>query len=594
VTLIETAEGKPARDPWKRWLIALWLLGCACMLYYKWGAILGFGLGDTDDNIRFAQVQAWLNGQGWYDLRQYRLDPPVGASIHWSRLVDLPIAGLILTLKPFFGTIVANKAAVAIAPLLALAGAMFGLALAVRRLVDSESYVLAMAILACAQTALLMWMPLRIDHHGWQLATLIVTLAGLADPKPVRGALTVALATTCSLVIGLEFLPYAALAAGVLALRWVWNAGDETQRLRVYGASLAIGCAVGFALFASYDNRAPRCDALTPVWLSVALGGGGLLVLLSTLTIADRRWRFAAAFAAGALLAAGFALGWPQCLGRPEHMSPELEKLWFANIREAKPLYLHDWRIALPIIALPVVGMVGSLIALWRARATERFAPWAAAALFSIFSCGMLVWQTRAGPSAQLLAVPGATALGWMLLPRLLEHRLMVVRLFGTVAAFLVVSGLFMVFTLNLIPEKPVSEGRRQINRANGRCPTLAALRPIAALPPATIFTFVDFGPRLIATTHHSAIAGPYHRNGDAILDVQHAFRGDAETAHRVMLKHHASLLLLCPGMSESTIYAAQAKNGFYVQLMQGEVPAWLEPMPLPPNSPFKLWRIKG
>ncbi len=575
-------------------MLALWLLGCAFLVYYKWNGIVWFALGDTDDNIRFAQVQAWLNGQGWYDLRQYRLDPPLGASIHWSRLVDLPIAGLILLLKPFVGTFAADKAAVAIAPLLSLGGAMFGLAVAVRRLVDRESYVLAMAILACAQAALLMWMPLRIDHHGWQLATLIFTLAGLADEKPVRGALTVALATSFSLVIGLEFLPYAALAAGVLALRWVWNAGDEAVRLRVYGASLAIGCAVGFALFASYDNRAPRCDALTPVWLSVALGGGGLLVLLSSLTIADRRLRFAAAFAAGALLSAGFALAWPDCLGRPEHMSPELQKLWFSNIREAKPLYLHGWRTALPIIALPAVGVAGSLLALWRARNTERFAAWAAAALFSIFSCGMLLWQTRAGPSAQLLAVPGATALGWMLLPRLLDHRLMIVRLFGTVAAFLLVSGLFMFFTLKLVPQPPVSEGRRVVNRANGRCPTLAALRPIAALPPATIFTFVDFGPRLIATTHHSAIAGPYHRNGDAILDVQHAFRGDAETAHRIMLKHHATLLLLCPGMSESTIYAAQAKNGFYVQLMRDEVPAWLQPMPLPPNSPFRLWRITG
>src|SRR3546814_9878226 len=35
------------------------------------------------------------------DLRQYRLNPPGGFDIHWSRLVDLPIAGLILLFKPF-------------------------------------------------------------------------------------------------------------------------------------------------------------------------------------------------------------------------------------------------------------------------------------------------------------------------------------------------------------------------------------------------------------------------------------------------------------------------------------------------------------
>jgi hypothetical protein len=43
-----------------------------------------------------------------------------------------------------------------------------------------------------------------------------------------------------------------------------------------------------------------------------------------------------------------------------------------------------------------------------------------------------------------------------------------------------------------------------------------------------------------------------------------------------------ATLLLLCPGMSESTLYASQNKDGFYMQLMRGQVPAWLEPVPMP------------
>jgi len=64
------------------------------------------------------QVRGLLHGQGWYDLRQYRMNPPGGANIHWSRLVDLPIAGLILprtlALIPAGGLVVA----VTVAPLL--------------------------------------------------------------------------------------------------------------------------------------------------------------------------------------------------------------------------------------------------------------------------------------------------------------------------------------------------------------------------------------------------------------------------------------------------------------------------------------------
>ena len=48
------------------------------MIRDRWAAIQGFGLGDTDDNMRMMQVRALLDGQGWSDLRQYRLNPPAG------------------------------------------------------------------------------------------------------------------------------------------------------------------------------------------------------------------------------------------------------------------------------------------------------------------------------------------------------------------------------------------------------------------------------------------------------------------------------------------------------------------------------------
>ena len=91
------AKGGPgtAKDRWRLWLFAFWAIAAIAMIHQKWAAIHWFALGDTDDNMRMAQVRALLAGQGWFDLRQYKLDPPGGASIHWTRLVDLPIAGVI-------------------------------------------------------------------------------------------------------------------------------------------------------------------------------------------------------------------------------------------------------------------------------------------------------------------------------------------------------------------------------------------------------------------------------------------------------------------------------------------------------------------
>jgi hypothetical protein len=587
-------EVDPAVVHWRRWFLLFWAVAALGMILYKWSAIHWFSLGDTDDNMRMSQVRALLGGQGWYDLRQHKLDPPTGASIHWSRLVDLPIAGVILAMKPFLGGAVAERAAVAVAPLLAFGGALYALLLAARRLIAPAAYPLAAAILICGMNALMMWMPLRIDHHGWQLATLMLAVAGSADPKARRGGVTTGLATAASLTIGLELLPYLAVAGGMVALRWVLDRG-EAERLLAYGVALAGGCAAGFLLFASYDNRQFVCDVLSPVYLSMMLGAGALLVLLAMAPIENRGLRLLAAVAAAGLLAAGFALAWPHCLGRPENISPELERLWFDNVREAKPLYQHSFRISLPTVTLPLIGMLGSLFMAWSERRGERAMAWATVALLSTFSTTLLLWQTRAGPAAQLLAVLGATALGWRFLAPFVRHRRMWVRAFVPPLGYLLLSGVFIQAVLAVIPEAPPTVMRKKVNLANSRCPTLPALRPIARLPAATILTFVDFGPRLITVTHHRAIAGPYHRNGAAILDVQHAFRSAApEVAHEVMRRHGATLLLLCPGMSESTLYASQAKDGFYMQLQRGHVPAWLEPVPLPKSSPFKLWRLVG
>src|SRR5699024_6142376 len=114
-----------------------------------------------------------------------------------------------------------------------------------------------------------------------------------------------------------------------------------------------------------------------------------------------------------------------------------------------------------------------------------------------------------------------------------------------------------------------------------------------AKLPATTIFTFTDLGPRIIAVTHHKAVAGPYHRNGAAILDIHHAFDGAPDQARSIAKSHGATLLLVCPYFAESTVYRSRSPKGFYARLERGERFPWLQPMPLPKGSPYRLWRIK-
>ena len=57
--------------------------------------------------------------------------------------------------------------------------------------------------------------------------------------------------------------------------------------------------------------------------------------------------------------------------------------------------------------------------------------------------------------------------------------------------------------------------------------------------------------------------------------------------------RYGAQYLLVCPDMSETTVYRARSPNGFYAQLHRGQVPNWLDPVALPEKSPFRLWRIR-
>ncbi len=578
---------------WKLIAALIWIAICAWFIHVKWNDIRFFGLGDTDDNMRMMQVRALLHGQGWFDLRNYRMNPPFGANIHWSRLVDLPIAGLILALRPIVGGAAAERWAVAIAPLLPYLLLLYSLALTSRRLIHPLAYPIAFLAMFFAGSTNGMFMPERIDHHGWQLALLALSMAGIADPKRVRGGLVLGISSALSLAIGLEMIIYLALAGAAMVLFWVDDA-EEAPRLSAYALSMTGGVAFAFLVFASNDNRAAVCDALSPVYVSDAMLGGALIYALAWLSPGDWKRRLALAIVAGLAIAAFHASLWPQCLQKPEHISPEAQRLWMSHVKEARPVYLHGWRVVSLIVALPISGMIGWLLLAWARRRDRSLlrriigvvVPGLAAAV-------LLLWQTRTGPAAQMMATIGAAALVWCLFPLFWRSRHQWIRIAGAFVVIIAGAGAAVPFVLNFIPENKPTPYGASIGRANALCASLWGLHPIALEPKGVVFTFVDLAPRLITVTHHDAIAGPYHRNWRQIIDVMNAFRGSEAQARQIIVdKYHSNYVLSCPNSSTTTIFMSETPTGFYGQLSRGNVPTWLKPVPLPKDSPYQMWKV--
>ena len=577
---------------WRLLLLLTWLAYCAWLIFARWNYITGFVLSDTDDNMRISQVRALLAGQDWYDLRQYKMNWPDGANMHWSRLVDLPLAGLILLGRLFLTGPQAEQMAVALAPLVPLALLLGSLSLTVRRLVAPAAWPLAIACLFFAGSTMGMFQPTRIDHHNWQLALLALAIAGIADPKRARGGATLGIATALSLAIGLEMLIYLALGGMAMTLFWIRDR-DQRRRLATYAAALAGGTGIAFLIFASNANRLPVCDALSPVWLSDALLGGALLLALAAWSPGKWQWRLGGAAVAGLAVAAFHAIAWPHCLSRLEGVSPELYDLWLSHVREARPVWRHGWRTASFILGLPAAGLIGWGLLAWMARRDwERLERVLAAMVPAAVALALLFWQTRTGPAAQMLAIPGAVALVWTLAPRTFRSKNTLVRVFGTSLVVLAGLGAAVPLVVDNIPKKQSTAREKSIAGANNNCPSLWAMKPVAQQPKGIVFTFGDLAPRLITVTHHRSVIGPYHRNEEQILDMMHAFRGSPEQARGILAKYKANYLLICPMLSQSTVFKAEAPKGFYAQLAEGRVPAWLVPIDLGPENPMKMWRV--
>ena len=98
--------------PWRLAVLATWLFVTAFMLFAARGQFELPVPRGPDDLLRMVQVRDWLGGQAFADVSQTRLNTPLGAPMHWSRIVDAPIALVILLLSPPLGAAQAEAAQV--------------------------------------------------------------------------------------------------------------------------------------------------------------------------------------------------------------------------------------------------------------------------------------------------------------------------------------------------------------------------------------------------------------------------------------------------------------------------------------------------
>ncbi|MDP1556044.1 MAG: hypothetical protein Q8L84_11350, partial [Hyphomonas sp.] len=134
---------------------------------------------DGDDVMRLVQVRELLEGQGWFDLRQPRLGPDGGTLMHWSRLVDLPIAAIAAAFTPFLGRETALGLAITFWPLISMLMVTAALVSGARAL-GGRGVVLFTCLIAFAVLYRhFRFLPGAIDHHNLQLGLVLLGAVAL-------------------------------------------------------------------------------------------------------------------------------------------------------------------------------------------------------------------------------------------------------------------------------------------------------------------------------------------------------------------------------------------------------------------------------
>lgn len=545
---------------------------------------------DPDDTLRLVQVRDLIAGQGWFDLHQHRIDAPHGGvPMHWSRLVDVPLALAIMLFTPILGQPLAEMAALVLIPLLTLGCALLLIGRIAWRMFDEEIAGLACLAMALSVPVISQLRPLRIDHHGWQIVLALIAVNGLMARSSRRGGWIAGLAMATWLAISIEGLPLAAVIAAICALRWL-----RAEAQRAWLVSLMQGLATGsialFLLTRGIGDLAPHCDAIAPVHL--AMFGWGALVVTLARPLRPIAWSIAAfGIAAGGALAI-LASAAPQCAGGAfVELDPVVRRFWYDGVAEGLPVWRQPLAEALQIVVPPVFAILASAKLAVNSRDWLR-TWWTDYTLLLCGSLAIAVLVSRAGAmTGALSAVP----LGWQISRWLrsarTEHRTSRKALaFAGVALALLPA---MPLTLYGIVA-PASAGAAPggtVDRVSD-CRLDRAAGALAALPTGEMLVPLDIGPAILLDTPHGVVATGHHRAGKAMREVIDAFTGPLDEAHRIVSRRGITYVALCPDLNEPAVYYRAAPGGLAARLRDGRAPNWLTPIPMPAGVGFKVWRV--
>jgi hypothetical protein len=554
--------------------LALAALLCAGWTWRDWTTLSALRLPDTDDMMRLQQIRDWLGGQAFADLSQHRLGLPPGLAMHWSRLPDLVPGAIIATLTPLFGTHAAELAAVIAWPTLLFAAALTLVTRIARQLGGATIARTALVVAAIAFPATTIFLPGRIDHHGFQIVLLLIVVRSLIARPAIEPGLVAGLAAAASLVIGIETAPLIVAAGLAMTIEWLRARPGADDRMMGFGIGVGSGLLAASIVFRANAWDYPGCDGFTmTAWRAgVTAAFAPMAMALAARDIARPATRAVLGGIVAVLIGVGIVLVAPQCLSPYGMVDPLLVRLWLARVGEAQPLFAAPFATAIGGAGVMVAGIVASG---WRLYAT-RDTRWASLLIVQGAALTLSCMEMRGAYAGAILAAPGLAAV--IAAARARGAALMAGAWIGSTGMLYPIAAQAFVPATSAAVAPAVA----------GSCTDPRALADLAALPAGRLLTTLDLGAYAIGATHLSVVGAPYHRNNAGNLAVYRFFLGRPDQAAAIARGWRLAYVAACPDAfgraGPATLAAA---------LVRGHAPAWLIPVPTH-NRALAVYRVEG
>ena len=595
------ADAGRAPSVWSRFEVALTAYFAAAILIIlatSFRTATDYIGADNDDTMRLVEVRDLLGGQGWFDLMQYRMGLGEGTLMHWSRLIDLPIAALIRFFSIFAEPQRAEALATLVWPLSLILPLLAALGLAAHRLGGTVAMHVAFGLGVVFVATSNRFLPGSIDHHNVQMVLIAWMGALLIDERMrVSNLAGAGFCAAVAIAIGAETTPLVAAVCAIVAVTWVVIGTAYRAAAMAFGLSLTLFITLFF--FSTVPPSlygAQTCDNLSISYYGLA-SIGGLLLTFSAMAASGRSVAVRAGVLAvdGVIVIVAALLIAPDCLRGPlADLDPMLVRFWLDNVSEASSALAELRHHTGNFGGFFAVGVFGFSVCLFRAiNGDRRRAHW------SFFTLILVAWlvaliQVRGATFANMLAIPPLAYLIAEL--RGVSRRdpdNMGKSLVFAASTFMAVPSVWLLLgILTTTGTAALGEGGEGSVPASDDCKSGRAMRQLAALPATTVAAPIDSGAQILRFTHHRVIAAPYHRNQGGLLTELHIGLAEPDEALAFLRGAQIGVLAYCGADMMTRILIDSKPDGLFAALKRGEVPPYLTAMPKDENSGFQLYRV--